>query len=240
MLPQIKPSRISRNGPIKSPVMESIRMSKQNNSRAFASLQKYRLPMSPEKQERYENDSSKSSDKSDMRKSFISARKIKQMNASMNKGTFFVHKKDDKKTKEPNENIIRASSFLTNSMIFNKFKKRNSKNKAKASIAIDNDDDNVRESSNVFAMTKRTSKTFIEGEGFKNKLATAKMKRRKETDSMRESKIESNIGDMELWDKNMLLSMKSIDYTSGMQDYEFIRILIPLSLSHFKWIKIQF
>lgn len=194
--------------------MESIRMSKQNNSRAFASLQKYRLPMSPDKQERYENESSKSSDKSDMRKSFISARKIKQMNASMNKGTFFVHKKEDKKTKEPNENIIRASSFLANSMIFNKFKKRSSKNKAKASIVIENDDYNVRESSNIFAATKRTSKTFIESEGFKNKLTT-KNKRRKDTDSLRDSKVESNIGDIEIMDKNMLLSMKSIDYTSG-------------------------
>jgi hypothetical protein len=32
----------SRNAPIKSPVMESIRMSRQNQSKAFASLQKYR------------------------------------------------------------------------------------------------------------------------------------------------------------------------------------------------------
>ena len=32
----------SRNAPIKSPAMESIRMSRQNQSKAFASLQKYR------------------------------------------------------------------------------------------------------------------------------------------------------------------------------------------------------
>ena len=195
--------------------MESIRMSKQNQSRAFASLQKYRLPMSPDKQEKYENESSKSSDKSDIRKSFISARKIKQMNASMNKGTFFVHKRDDKKSKEPNENVVRASTFLANSMIFNKFKKRSSKNKVKASIVIDNDDENIRGSSNVFAMTKRTSKTFVETDMFKNKLSTAYGKRRKDSDSLRDSKMESNIGDIEMIDNNILLSMKSIDYASG-------------------------
>ena len=211
----IKPSRVSRNGPVKSPVMESIRMSKQNQSRAFASLQKYQ--MSPEKRDKYENESSKSSDKSEMRKSFISARKVKQMNASMNKGTFFVHKKDDRKAKEPNESVVRASTFLANSMIFNKFKKRNSKNKAKASIAIDNDDGEIRKSSNAFARSRRTSKTFVEADVFKNKLSTAYGKRRKDSDSLRDSKVGSNNGDNELINNNMLLSMKSIEYATGKQ-----------------------
>jgi hypothetical protein len=41
-LPAINQSTAIRNGTIKSPVMQSIRMSRQNKSNAFASLQKYR------------------------------------------------------------------------------------------------------------------------------------------------------------------------------------------------------
>ena len=39
-LPMINNS--SRNAPVKSPVMSSIRMSKQNQSKVFASMQKYK------------------------------------------------------------------------------------------------------------------------------------------------------------------------------------------------------
>jgi hypothetical protein len=113
----------------------------------------------------------------------------------MNKGTFFIHKGEGKTMpKQKAENIIRQSTYLQNSMIFNKFKKRDSKNSkgVKASIVMENDG----------FRNKRKSKTFIESDMIRNKLASA----------VKENHVALKISniDQELMQQNIMLSMKSI------------------------------
>jgi hypothetical protein len=88
---------------------------------------------------------------------------------SMNKGTFFVHKRDNTtKPAERNEKIIRASMNLNSSIMFGN-KLRNSKAMVKQSICLDNEVD-VSASNNALRGMKRKSKTFIEKDMFKNRL----------------------------------------------------------------------
>jgi hypothetical protein len=88
---------------------------------------------------------------------------------SMNKGTFFVHKRDNTtKPAERNEKIIRASTNLNSSIMFGN-KLRNSKAMVKQSICLENEVD-VSASNNALRGMKRKSKTFIEKDMFKNRL----------------------------------------------------------------------
>ena len=86
-------------------------------------------------------------------------------------------------------------------MIFNKFKKRDSKNKMmKSSIIVD------KSNKNGFG-DKRKSKTFVETDMLRNKLATAHQ-------SSMHSKL-NNETDADHMNDNMLLSMKSINRISS-------------------------
>jgi hypothetical protein len=199
----------NRNAPIKSPVMESIRMSRQNKSKQFMSLQKYRNGDSPSRQNSSWSDSSNISKNTNIRKSYILKRNNPK-NVSMNRGTFFVHKRE--KTANPvqkNENIVRASTILNASMMFGK--KRGSKAiKNKGQIMVDADAD-LSATKNEYLKSKRKSKTFIEKEMFKNKLATANnAKREKILNPWVESKESPDFSEMEEIHRNMLLSHKSI------------------------------
>lgn len=114
----------------------------------------------------------------------------------MKKPMFFVHKKEEAKGVGNDKNqIVRTSVMnnLMNSTIFNKFKKRDSKNKVKTSIVVDK--------SNGFG-NRRKSKTFIEHGGFKNTLAAQQFK-----DGLNETNDPEEI---ELMNVNMLVSMKTI------------------------------
>lgn len=217
-LPMINQSRNGRVMPVKSPVMESIRMSKQNRSKAFMSLQKYRDGDSPRSRNVSESCSSNSSQRTNnMHKSYIEKRNNLK-NVSMNKGTFFVHKRE--KSANPaadrNQNIIRASTLLNSSMMFGK--KRNSKvAKVKASINMEKDAD-FEASKNSFLRSKRKSKTFIESDLFKNKLATAQhSKREKVLNPCMESKDCSEFDEIDEEAGNMLLSHKTIYWMPGKQ-----------------------
>lgn len=219
-LPMINQSRNGRVLPVKSPVMESIRMSKQNRSKAFMSLQKYRDGDSPRSRNASDSCSSNSSQRTNnMRKSYISKRNNPK-NASMNKGTFFIHKREKSANPaaERNQNIIRASTLLNNSMMFGK--KRNSKvAKVKASIVIDKDND-FEASKNSFLRSKRKSKTFVEADMFKNKLVTAQQsKREKVLNPCMESKDCSEFEEIDEDLGNMLLSQKTIYCMPGMTTY---------------------
>lgn len=86
----ISPGRGNRNAAIKSPVMESIRMSKQMHSKALNHLQKQRKHSHQRNDS--DDESSKSSEKMDIRQSFISQRRNNPKNMSMSRGTFFIHK----------------------------------------------------------------------------------------------------------------------------------------------------
>lgn len=113
------------------------------------------------------------------------------------KMNFFVHKRDDSKgVANDKTQIVRTSmmSNLMNSTIFNKYKKRDSKNRVKTSIVVDK--------SNGFA-NKRKSKTFIENVGFNNHLAVNHNK-----------KMLNDQDEMDLVNVNMLVSMKTIGVTS--------------------------
>lgn len=113
------------------------------------------------------------------------------------KMNFFVHKRDDSKgVANDKTQIVRTSmmSNLMNSTIFNKYKKRDSKNRVKTSIVVDK--------SNGFA-NKRKSKTFIENVGFNNHLAVNLNK-----------KMLNDQDEMDLVNVNMLVSMKTIGVTS--------------------------
>ena len=70
-LPAINQNIGSRNSPIKSPVMQSIRMSRQNKSNAFASLQKFRGKSYYDK-ENSDDEKSDVSNPSNIRASYIS------------------------------------------------------------------------------------------------------------------------------------------------------------------------
>lgn len=115
----------------------------------------------------------------------------------MNKGTFFVHKSNTNSVvKTKHDSIVRASTYLQNSMLFNKFKKRDSQNsKVKTSVVIDKPEEGFR--------NKRKSKTFIENSMLKNKLATAQK-------SKREQAIVHEMSNNNI-NENLLLSMKTID-----------------------------
>lgn len=55
----------------------------------------------------------------DMRKSYISNKRNKPQNAPLNKGTFYVHKREKSaRQAEKNQHIIRASTILNASTIF--------------------------------------------------------------------------------------------------------------------------
>lgn len=213
-LPSIQPGGYARNANIKSPVMESIRMSKINKSKQFATLQKYRDVESPNSNDNSDSDNSDISKVSHMRKSYIT-RKNNIKNMSANRGTFFVHKKETSaKPAERNQNIIRASTILNSSMMFGK--KRNSKvSKVKASTNFDKDND-MSSTQNNFLRSKRKSKTFVEKEMFINKLATAQqVKRSKILNPCIESKESPEFSEMDEINANLLLSQKSIYMMQG-------------------------
>ena len=123
----------------------------------------------------------------------------------MGRGTFFVHKNDDRDkkntTKKKAENIMRASTYLQTSMIFNsnpKSKKRDSKiSKGLKTSIVAMDNEGFR--------NKRKSKTFIESGIIKNKLASAVQQSR----PIMEKEEPATEKDL-LANKNMLISMKSI------------------------------
>lgn len=71
-LPMINQSSVVRKSNIKSPVMESIRMSRQNKSNAFASLQKYRGNDTRENDEDTLSEGSQNSKSPNLRASYIS------------------------------------------------------------------------------------------------------------------------------------------------------------------------
>lgn len=203
-LPMIKPTS-SRNGPIKSPVMESIRMSRQNQSKAFASLQKYR---SPNKMNSSSDGSSKSSERVGIRQSMITAKKANPKQRMNN--MWIVHKRDESKSKEPSESVIRASTYLANTAIYNKYKERNLKNKLKDSMIGDKYEDVVA-NANSCLRSNRKSKTIVMKDAIKNKIPK-KIKRLNEAETLEESCIDVNIAEI---DENMLLSMKSVDFKHG-------------------------
>lgn len=213
-LPKIHPGGHARNANIKSPVMESIRMSRQNKSKQFMSMQKYRDNDSPGSDGDSNSDRSDISKATNMRKS-VYGKRNNPKNMSMNRGTFFVHKKDNSaKPVERHENIIRASTILNASMMFGK--KRNSKvAKNKQSIIVDKYTEITNEQ-DAFRNSRRKSKTFIEKDQFKNKLASAQQsKRSKILNPCMESKESPEFREMDEMNANLLLSQKSINIRQG-------------------------
>lgn len=104
-----------------------------------------------------------------MRKSYIRAKKNKLNTSALNKGTFFVHKREkSSKPAEKHQSVIRASTFLNNSVIFSSINK-NPKSKLCLNYFIEKESE-ARKSKNAFP-DRRTSKTFIEKVGFNNHLA---------------------------------------------------------------------
>lgn len=165
----------SRKGPIKSPVAESIRMSKQNRSRAFASMSKYR-DETPDMDSA--SDRSDNSKISNMRKSYIS-RRNNPKNQSIVGGKFFVHKREKSANPvEKNPNIVRASTILNSSMMFGKNRRNSKANRNKESINFGKGIDVQASNNGGLRGMKRGSKTFVEAEVFKNKLTTAKKSKR--------------------------------------------------------------
>lgn len=164
MLPSIN-GNPNKRLPVKSPVMESIRMSRQNRNKNFMSVSRGRADSAESLSSN--SDRSNISKATNMRKSYYSKRNNPK-NVSMNRGTFFVHKKDNTaKPAEKNQNIIRASTILNSSMFGNAL--RNSKMIPKKSFAIDKEVD-VSSSKNNLRLNKRKSKTFIDKDMFKNRL----------------------------------------------------------------------
>ena len=164
MLPSIN-ANPNKRLPVKSPVMESIRMSRQNRGKNFMSVSRSRA----ESPDSWSSNSDKSnmSKITNMRKSYYSKRNNPK-NVSMNRGTFFVHKKDNSsKPAEKNQNVIRASTILNSSMFGNAL--RNSKMIPKKTFVMDKDAE-VSASKNKLGFGKRKSKTFIDKDMFKNRL----------------------------------------------------------------------
>jgi len=156
MLPSIHASSNVKRFPVKSPVMESIRASRNLGSKNFMSAQRVDSPSKYSS----DDDVSQVSKVSNMRKSYIRARKNKLNTSTLNKGTFFVHKREKSaKPAEKHQSVIRASTFLNNSVIFSSINKNPKKKESEA-----------RKSKNVFS-DRRTSKSFVEKVGFNNHLA---------------------------------------------------------------------
>mmetsp|Transcript_12057 Transcript_12057/g.10659 ORF Transcript_12057/g.10659 Transcript_12057/m.10659 type:complete len:139 (+) Transcript_12057:70-486(+) len=127
-------------------------------------MQSIRMSKRIESPSRYSSDDDISShSKNMMRKSYIRKRNNPK-NQSINRGTFFVHKKGESgKPADRNQSIMnRASTILNNSTILSsrKFKKRDK-------------DEEIRKSKITLKGMKRGSKTFIEHDPFINTLATS-------------------------------------------------------------------
>jgi hypothetical protein len=168
MLPSIN-GTTSKRLPVKSPVMESIRMSRHHGGKNFMSASRNR-GISPDS-------CSSGSDKSAMSKHThmhknSNSKRNNPKNMSMNKGTFFVHKRDNTtKPAERHEHVIRASTILNSSIMFGN-KLRNSKiMHTKKSFIMDKEVD-VTASNNGLGGLKRRSKTFIDKDMFKNRLVS--------------------------------------------------------------------
>lgn len=209
MLPSIN-GNPNKRLPVKSPVMESIRMSRQNRNKNFMSVSRGRA----DSQESLSSNSDKSimSKATNMRKSYYSKRNNPK-NVSMNKGTFFVHKKDStSKPAERNQNIIRASTILNSSMFGNAL--RNSKMIPKKSFAIEKEVE-VSTSKNNLRLMKRKSKTFIEKDMFKNKLANRQPEKGLILNPWIESKESPDFDYYEDEDDNPQISQKTIAMMQG-------------------------
>jgi hypothetical protein len=92
----------------------------------------------------------------------------------MNRGTFLVHKSNPKtaNTAQKNQGVMRASTILNSSMMFGKSKRGSKMAKGKAFVPSEAENE-ISASKNSFLRNRRKSKTFVEKEIFKNKLASA-------------------------------------------------------------------